>query len=352
MDRCRGRTWVGLGWARGGWGVRPALMLLAFAFAPACSAPSAVGPLRVPVVLVDLEAAPAKIDPALAAKLTAHLARLLTATDTYRVIPGEELRAAAREAQRSVPRRKRRGAAAAKARACVDLACQANVGRTLGAVAAVVTRVERNLVGQCDVFGELRDLRRVTVTDKARARSGCSEEEIKDSLHHVLCHVLAQRTAHQRDAGPSAAPDPVEIADCLARAEFHWAEQSLEAFRRAPVERSAARLAEQEQRMGEQVLALKRRYDGVGQHRRNRWTVAAQCRTGAIYEAFAARLLDSYRAEGAAASSAPQSSATREKTRPLEDKAREIYAACVKRGDQLKVSCPEIEEARRRASSR
>lgn len=337
---------AGLGWAR-------VPTLLALAVAPACSAPSSVaGPPRDPVVLVDIEAAPARIDPALAAGLTAHLARLLTATETYRVIPGEELRNAAHEAQRSMPRRKRRGASAARARACVDLACQAKVGRTLGAVAAVVTRVERNLVGQCDVFGELRDLRRVTVDGKARARRGCSEEELKDSLHHVLCHVLAQRTARRHDAGPSTAPDPVELADCLARADFVWAERRLEAFRRAPVERSAERLAQQEQQMGEQVLALKRMYDGVGQHRRDRWTIAAQCRTGAIYEAFAARLLDSYRAEGGATSSAPQASAAREKTRPLEDKAREIYAACVKRGDQLKVTCPELEEARRRVASR
>jgi hypothetical protein len=307
-------------------------------------------------LLLDIEATPARLDPALAAALTAHVSRVIAASEAYRVIAGEELRSALR-AQKSPARRKRHGARAKRGRAtggCSDLPCQAKVGQSLGAVAAVVIRVERNLLGECDAFAELRDLRRVTVEGKARARRGCGGEELKDSLHDVLCHVLAQRGGRSSDAGAPAAPpapDPTRFTDCLANADFHWAEHRLEEFRRARVDRSPELLAAQEQKMGEQVLALKRVYESVGQHRRPRWTIAAECRTGAIYEAFAARLLESYRTDGAGGSS-EMTGAAREKTRPLEDKAREIYAACVKRGELLKISCPEIEEARRRASGR
>jgi hypothetical protein len=328
--------------------------LLGFAlFGCSGASPAATTRARDAVLLLDIEAGPGRLDPALAAALTAHISRVVAASETYRVIAGQELRDALR-AQRSQARRKRHGARAKHGRgsACSDLPCQARAGQALGAVAAIVMRVERNLLGECDVFAELRDLRRVSTEGKARARRACGAEELKDSLHDVLCHVLAQRGARRSDAGaPSpAAPDPAQFTDCLARADFHWAEHRLEEFRGAKVDRSPEALATQEQKMGEQVLGLKRLYDGVGQHRRPRWTIAAQCRTGAIYEAFAARLLESYRTEGAGSSE--MTGAAREKARPLEDKAREIYAACVKRGEQLKISCPELDEARRRASAR
>jgi hypothetical protein len=312
-----------------------------------CAVTQTPAPPRPTVLLLDLQTnKELKLAPSQSAALIEHLATLLAATESYRVVSRERLH----DAQKAAPRRRRRG----PARPC-DLPCQAKLGEKLSASKALELHVERNLLEQCDVFVAMHDLRGQRVEARARARRGCSEEELKDALHRAVCHVVA---AAQPTAAPGAAPR-LTAAACVAQADFLWAERKLKAFQATKIAGAGPQLAALEQRLAEQVLELKRVYERIAQHRLERWTIAAQCRTGAIYQAYAGALAAGYR-DGAvpgavrkqgepavAAFQGQLAGAARDKVRPLQQKAREIFAACVKRAEELKLDCPEVAEARR-----
>jgi hypothetical protein len=304
---------------------------------------------RPTLLLLDLQTnKELKLTPALTAALIDQLATLLAATESYHVVPRERLHAAQQAAAASKSRRR------GPARPC-DLPCQAKLGQRLSASKALDLRVERNLLEQCDVFVAIHDLRGQRVEARARARRACTEEELKDALHRAVCHVVAEA---QPAAAPRAAPR-LTAAACVAQADFLWAERKLQALRATKLGGGPLRAA-LEQRLAEQVLELKRVYERIARHRLERWTIAAQCRTGAIYDTYADLLSasgrdgavpEAVRRQGETAVVAFQgqlAGAARDKVRPLQEQARAIYAACVKRAEEQKIDCPQVAEARRR----
>jgi len=243
-----------------------------------------------------------KIDAAQLRALDEHVAALLEGQQTYELVPRDDLR-------RALLRRGR-------PRPCGEAECQVRIGRKLDAAKVFAARVDQNLLGQCDIWVALYDLR---ASDQARprhARAGCAADALRATLSRTVCGVLA--------------PAPATAADCMAQAEFQWVERRLEAYRKTKLAGGPGKLVELERRLGEQALELKSAFARVAGLGSPRWATAAACQTGAIYDAFAETLARGY-AAGATRRSQEQAvvEAVDEKLRPLRDTARQHYQSCL-----------------------
>ena len=273
--------------------------------------------------------------------LDTHAHRLVATSEAFRVVPQPQVTQALKRARRAHPRvrstphsraapplRARRGD-----RRCRTLACQARVGDTLHAGRSLSLQITRNLLGQCDVIGNLNDLANRRVAHAARARAGCSEPELARLVDLVLYRLV--RLQHE-DASPQR--------ECLARAEFLWIDRTLEAM----LEPGTTHRREGWQvRMADKVLELKREYDHVARHGVERWTVAALCRSGRLYEYVAGQQREvppapsSIRRQGLEAVQQyeeQQRRAGRQRAMPFDQQARRLYRQCLERAERSKLA--------------
>lgn len=293
-----------------------------------CARPPAAA-IRPTLAVFGLEVREARLEPPQLARLEGHLQRLMEESDAFKVVPADEVK---RALQRT--RRQRRGD-----RRCHSLRCQAGLGRKrLDATRSLAVQVTKNLVGQCDVIGNVYNLDTRSVALSGRARAGCAEAEILRSLQLVACHIIGARRA----GGEAGGARPVPPRDCLAHAEFLWVDDRLESWLHPPARRGRKRRDRplSEQRMAEQLLDLRRDYDRVAGQGVPRWSVAATCRSGRLYEHFAERELatatsppPSVRRQGEAAVSRyekEQGVVAARRAAPFLQKARELYQKCLK----------------------
>jgi hypothetical protein len=308
--------------------------------AACASAPTSAPGARVAVFAVEA-VKPVKLRPPRLRALAEGAAALIEAVRGWRTVEREAIeRAIASSGKR--PRR---------ARPCHDAPCQVKVGRALSATHALALRVEGNLLGQCDLYVALYDLKRSGRDRRAHVRAGCGDQALQLSTARALCQALRE----------DAASDGVELdgTDCLAAAELTWLEGELEAIRRSRVSGPDGLVA-LERRLAEAALELRRSYDRVVAVARGRWAVSAICRQGAIYEAFADALAasaeegeppEAIRRQGAdalASYRAGMRKAVEGKLEPHREQARRLYASCLEQAARLKVGSRFVEEARRR----
>jgi len=293
-----------------------------------CARPPAAT-VRPTLAVFGLEVREVRLEPTPLARLEGHLQRLMEESDAFKVVPADEVKRALRRTRR------RRGD-----RRCHSLRCQASLGRKrLDATRSLAVKVVRNLVGQCDVIGNVYDLKTRSVALSGRARAGCAEAEILRSLQLVACHIIGARRAGGEAGEARTAPQ----RDCLAHAEFLWVDDRLESWLHPPARRGrkgGRAKPVSEQRLAEQLLDLKRDYDRVARLGVPRWTVAATCRSGRLYEHFAERELAtasspplSVRRQGrdaVARYEKEQGTVAARRVAPFLEKARELYRECLK----------------------
>ena len=285
------------------------------------------------LAVFELQVRELKLKPGVVAALRGHAHRLMQESGVYRVVARDKVKRALRRT-----RRRRRSD-----RHCHELRCQAALGRKLrDADRSLPLSLTRNLMGQCDVIGNVYDLHKKGVDINARARSGCAEEELRRSFDLVLCRIIDVQRSGARSAKETQPP-----RDCLAQAEFLRVDDKLERLL-APARGRRRHAQEWEQRMAEQVLDLKREYDHVVGLGVPRWTVAATCRSGRLYEHFAQRQLEagarppaSVRRQGKEAVVAydkERREVGARRAKPFLDKARQLYRKCLSRATKHKMA--------------
>jgi hypothetical protein len=283
-----------------------------------------------------------RADHVLKRRLEEAVPRLVEEMQSFKTVPAAEIH------ERLKGRRGRY-------RSCLEAPCQVKVGRDLSAAAALAVRIERNLMQECDVFASLYELRRAGADQRSRARASCSAEELRDSVQRALCRVLVAAR------GGSPAEQEDRHRQCLFAAELVWLEQDLEAIRQRPLASSPEALVTAERKLAERALALKSRYQNLQRTAPGPgWSIAAECRAGGIYEAFAHSLSAGLESMEVPASVEKQGEAAvadfrrqmaralEERARPLRQQAAKMYSACLKRAEQMKVTGKYTEEARRR----
>jgi hypothetical protein len=350
-------------------GSRPARRFTALALV-AASASCASGPAPVesgggqPALAVfPVEKAGVKLERLAAEEIDAHLEALVGRSEGYRPVPGDVVRS-------EIARRKRKGGDPR----CATLKCRSRLGPAkLGADLGLGLRLSRGEAPRsCALELSLLDLRQEEVLVSARAAApGCAPEELAEALHKAFCEVVGRdrtrrgaATGSSGGAARSAAPGGP--GECLARADFALAEQRLSAFD-CPTLRDGQTASEHETRMAERVLSIRGDYARVVGRRVPRWTAAALCRTGKVYEVHADNLARGCYAKPppvrggrhpasrrgatdgpAAGSGGAKDGADAARATPFREQAIHLYQECLRRAAELGVTTPEVEEARRR----
>jgi len=299
----------------------------------ACGAPPAPQPkLAVfPIQTRQLRLKRGEVD-----RLHAHATRLLEETGAFRVTPREQV-------LQTLKRRRRRSE-----RLCHTPRCQAKLGlKSLDVKRSLALQVTKNLAHQCDVIGRVYDLELQEVDLTSRSRSGCSMVELVRCVNDVVCHIASQQREvdRKRASGPPPTAEPKR--DCLAHGELVWVDSTVEEIMKRRHRRGRGRKDAWEQRMAERVLDLRREYDKVARFRVPRWTAAATCRTGRLYEYFADREMSrtepvphSVQREGVEAVAAyekSQQQARRRRAEPFRRKAAELYRQCLEQARKLEL---------------
>jgi len=300
--------------------------------AVACGgAPAAVG--RSSVAVFGAEIKEARSDRSLGRALEEHFGQLVDELGPFRRVPPDQVR-------RALTRRGRR-----RPRPCTDPPCHVEIGRKVAARKALAWRVEQNLLGECDVHVVLYDLVRSGRDVRGHGRTGCDPEALKSAADQLVCRVLLDAWA--AEPPPPGAP-ALSHTDCRAQAEFAWVEQRREAFQRLAARGSPA--ADQdgkfESKLAEEVLALKAGYDRVSSLGSAQWTLAAMCQSGKIYDQFARALNASRKAAAPSAATRPGSTED-----PLEQRAAELYRACLDHAGKLHLENRYTDQARLRLRS-
>ena len=166
-----------------------------------------------------------------------------------------------------------------------------------------------------------------------------------------------QTTAEFKRRGLEAGSDAAEFA---AQAEFELVERDVAAFLRTEISGSVSKLPKLQKSMANRANALKDRLENVWQYKRARWTLAAMFRSATIYEHFAKAMATGYRdapiprkvkrlgQEAIDIYLSQLDTALDEQVRPIEERAKELYVACVERAKQFGVSNQYTEDARAR----
>ena len=280
-------------------------------------------------------------------RLHAHSTAVMEEAGAFEVVPRDRL-------LRTLKRQRRRSE-----RVCHTLRCQARIGRKrLNARRSLSLRISRSRTrgrpSRCAVKGTVFDLAEKEASFASQANGGCELLDIATSLNEVLCQVAATERG-----GGAAAPGAASTRACLAHAELTWTDSQVE----VSLDRERRRRREKatwEQRMAELVLDLKRQYDQVARHEVPRWTTAAICRTGRLYDVFADRELAqaavraplAVRREGkeaVAAHDRAHDEARKRRAEPFRRRAAELYRDCLSRARELKLPPhPFFSEARGR----
>jgi hypothetical protein len=281
-------------------------------------------------------------------RLHAHATRVIEESEAFKVAPHERV-------LQTLKRRRRRSE-----RLCYSLRCQAKLGlKRLDVKRSLAIQVTKNLAHQCDVIGKVYDLEKKEVDLTSRARAGCSMVELVRSINDVLCHIASQQRKADRERASGPPPTAEPKRDCLAHAELVWVDGKVEEIMTRKRRRRRGRKQPWEQRMAERLLDLRREYDKVARFRVPRWTAAATCCTGRLYETFADQELArsepvpySVRREGAEAVAAYEKSrkqARKQRAEPFRQKAADLYRKCL--GQVKKLELPPsryFKEARER----
>jgi TolA-binding protein len=154
-----------------------------------------------------------------------------------------------------------------------------------------------------------------------------------------------------------------EAAEYAAQAAFELAERKLEDFLKEKIKGAVTTLLAQEKAMSRKAVALKAEYERAFNYKRARWMLGAMFRYGTIYEHFARQVAEGYR-------SAPMPAQLKrlgqdaidmyqqqldqkliERVQPLEDQAKKLYDACVKKATELGLSNQYTEEAQKRLNA-
>lgn len=154
-----------------------------------------------------------------------------------------------------------------------------------------------------------------------------------------------------------------EAAEYAAQAAFRLAERRLETFLKTSVKGPISKLLKREQQSAKDALALKKEYDAIFAYKRARWTLAAMCRGGSIYEHFAKTLAAGYR-------EAPVPSKVKrlgqdavdmyqqqldqlleQRVSPVEKQAKRFFEMCVKQAKNFGVSNEYTDDGMRRLNA-
>jgi tetratricopeptide (TPR) repeat protein len=152
-------------------------------------------------------------------------------------------------------------------------------------------------------------------------------------------------------------------AEYAARAAFQLAEQPVSGFLRTAISGDLNKVVREQAKMTKTAQALKAEYDRIFAYKRVRWTLAAIFRSGAIFEHFAKAVGAGYRQApipkklkklGQDAIDMYQSQldeALDKQVRPLEEKAKQLYAICVTKAKEFAVSNEYTEAALQRLNA-
>jgi tetratricopeptide (TPR) repeat protein len=154
-----------------------------------------------------------------------------------------------------------------------------------------------------------------------------------------------------------------EAAEFGAQASFRLAERRLESFLKTSVKGPISKLVKREQKSAQAALNLKREYDAIFSYKRARWTLAAMCRGGTIYEHFAKTLAAGYREApiprkvkrlGQDAIDMYQEQLDQlleQRVSPVEKQAKKFFEMCVKQAKNFGVSNEYTEDGMRRLNA-
>lgn len=160
--------------------------------------------------------------------------------------------------------------------------------------------------------------------------------------------------------GQAAASDAAEFA---GQAAFELAERKLGDFLKLKVKGAVATLVAQENAMSKKAIALKSEYEKALNYKRARWMLASMYRFGTIYEHFARSVAEGYRTAPMPAQlkrlgqdaidmyQQKLDEALVARVQPLEDQAKKLYDACVKKAREIGVSNTYTEEALKRLNA-
>lgn len=136
------------------------------------SVPARAEPPRPVIAVFDLEDQTKKLKKSDVRELTAYLSGRIASAGTYKIVPEGALRQAL-------------GAAKAKSyAACVDTACQIEIGREVAAEKTLHTRIVA-LGTQCAVTGTVFDLRTAASDGAATEKSACRVDALVTALEKV-----------------------------------------------------------------------------------------------------------------------------------------------------------------------
>jgi len=167
---------------------------------------------------------------------------------------------------------------------------------------------------------------------------------------------MAEFTSRSQAAGS-------EAAEYAGQAAFEIAERKLDDFLKMKMKGAVATLLAQEKAMGKKAVTTKAEYEKAFNYKRARWMLAAMYRYGTIYEHFARTVAEAWRTSpvpaqvkrlGQDAVDIYQQQLDQklvERVQPLEDQAKKLYDACVKKARELGLSNTYTEEANKRLNA-
>lgn len=306
---------------------------------------------RPTVAVFNVAAQEMQLAPETAKKIQDQLNTTMAENDEYEAIAPNKL-------QQTLHNRK-----VASSRQCADPTCQMKVSKKLKAQKAVSVLIAKNVSEQCEVIAALYDVKTQQVEYRGRSAYGCTDEEIRQALDYAICQVLAHQAAINAQRAEKE-PQPFPMNSCLARAEFLWLEGKFAQFQQNKLPGPAKKLEAQERLMAEQVLQLKSAYDDLGRWNQPRWTAAATCRMGALYDYFATSIYRAYDRMGGSSSKSSATAASNslkpatkgqqldavaeEKAGPMKAKAIELYESCVTQAKEKEVETRFTKEAAQR----
>lgn len=139
---------------------------------PPIQAPKSLGNGAV-LAVFDVEDPSRKFSKTTTVQLTDYLSARIAQVHRFRVVPREQIRSRLAEAK------------ADSYRACVDQACQIELGKALAAEKSLATKLLR-IGDSCALTATLFDLRTETTERAASVRTKCSDEDLIEALEKLI----------------------------------------------------------------------------------------------------------------------------------------------------------------------
>jgi hypothetical protein len=161
----------------------------------------------------------------------------------------------------------------------------------------------------------------------------------------------------------SGQPAGSDAAEYAAYASFQLAEYKLEKFLQKKIKGSLAAVDRARKKMEREAVALKNEYERIWGYKRAQWTLAAMYRSGTIMEHFAKSVAGGFRnaplprkvrrlgQEAIDIYMAAVDEKLDQVVRPLEDQAKKLYEACVRRAKDFGLSNKYTEAALERLNA-